>query len=138
MIPEDFDWWLLIGDETALPSIGRRIEAGKNHVPMISIVAISDSAERQVFNTMADHLGFWVNRSPNEATDPEPLMSVLSGLTLPPGDGFVWVAAEARVARSVKHYIINHVRHPASWLRASGYWVKGNADTYDKLEDHTR
>ena len=24
MISDDFDWWLLIGDETALPSIGRR------------------------------------------------------------------------------------------------------------------
>jgi NADPH-dependent ferric siderophore reductase len=26
MISDDFDWWLLIGDETALPSIGRRVE----------------------------------------------------------------------------------------------------------------
>src|SRR5271154_4316001 len=26
MIADDFDWWLLIGDETALPSIGRRVE----------------------------------------------------------------------------------------------------------------
>jgi Siderophore-interacting FAD-binding domain len=26
MIADDFNWWLLIGDETALPSIGRRVE----------------------------------------------------------------------------------------------------------------
>ena len=27
MIADDFDWWLLVGDETALPSIGRRVES---------------------------------------------------------------------------------------------------------------
>jgi len=100
--------------------IGRKIEAGKNHVPMISIVAISDSAERRVFHTVADHLGFWVNRSLNEATDSEPLMSVLSGLTLPPGDGFVWVAADATVARSVKHQPC-----PSSSIMAQGVRILG-------------
>jgi NADPH-dependent ferric siderophore reductase len=105
---------------------------------VITIVTVSDHAEQQVFNTIADHQGFWVQRSSNEATNPGPLMHVLSGIKLPPGDGFVWIAAEARVARAAKEYVIHDMRHPAQWLRASGYWVKGRTDAHDKLENHGR
>jgi NADPH-dependent ferric siderophore reductase len=36
-VPHDFDWWLLIGDETALPAIGRRIEELPERTPVTSI-----------------------------------------------------------------------------------------------------
>jgi NADPH-dependent ferric siderophore reductase len=138
MIPEDFDWWLLVGDETALPSIGRRVEGLRTGVRVITVVTIADQSERQVFSTAADHQEFWVHRSSNEATNPEPLMTVLERLKLPPGDGFVWIAAEAKVVRAAKEYAIHNMRHPREWLRGSGYWIKGRADTYDKLENDGR
>jgi NADPH-dependent ferric siderophore reductase len=134
VVPDDFDWWLLIGDETALPSIGRRVEELSKGTRAITLVAVTDRAEEQVFNTKADHQALWAYRSPHEVTHPEPLLSVLSEIQLPPGDGYVWIAAEVNVARAVKKHMINNVRHPLHWLRATGYWVKGKADTYEKLE----
>lgn len=138
LVPDDFDWWLLIGDETALPSIGRRVESLAKSTRAITLVTVTDRAEEQVFNAQADHQAFWVHRSAHEATRPEPLMKALQGIQLPPGDGYVWIAAEASVARAAKQHMINNIRHPVPWLRASGYWVKGKADTYDKLENDTR
>ena len=138
MIPEDFDWWLLVGDETALPSIGRRVEGLTTGVRVITVVAVADRAERQVFSTAADLQEFWVHRLPSEATNPEPLMTILERLKIPPGDGFVWIAAEAKVARAAKEYAIHNMRHPRGWLRGSGYWIKGRADAYDKLENEGR
>jgi NADPH-dependent ferric siderophore reductase len=41
MISDDFDWWLLIGDETALPSIGRRVEGLAAGVHAITLVAVA-------------------------------------------------------------------------------------------------
>ena len=134
MIADDFDWWLLIGDETALPSIGRRVEGLAEGVRAITLVAVNGPAEEQVFNTRADHQAIWVHRAPDDATSPQPVLEALKRIELPPGEGFVWIAAEARVARAARDHIINIRRHPAQWLRASGYWVEGQADAYERLE----
>jgi len=95
MISDDFDWWLLIGDETALPSIGRRVEGLAAGVHAITLMAVAGAAEEQVFNTRADHQAVWVHRLPDEATSPQPLVDALKKIKPPPGAGLVWIAAEA-------------------------------------------
>lgn len=89
MISEDFDWWLLIGDETALRSIGRRVEGLAAGVHAITLVAVAGAAEEQVFNTRADHQAVWVHRLPDETTSPQPLVDALKKIKPPPGAGFV-------------------------------------------------
>jgi NADPH-dependent ferric siderophore reductase len=37
-VPDDFDWYLLIGDETALPAIGRRVEELRADVSVTTFV----------------------------------------------------------------------------------------------------
>lgn len=54
--------WLLIGDETALPSIARRIEEMAPGTPVTSILAIPQDADRQMIVTAADHRPIWVSR----------------------------------------------------------------------------
>ena len=134
MISDAFDWWLLIGDETALPSIGRRVEALAEGVRAITLVAVTGPAEEQVFNTRADHQAFWVHRAADLATNAQPVLEALKRIELPPGEGFVWIAAEAKVARVARDHIVNDRRHPVQWLRASGYWIEGKADAYERLE----
>src|SRR5271170_4924245 len=134
MIADDFDWWLLIGDETALPSIGRRVEDLAEGVRAITLVAVTGPAEEQVFKTRADHKAKWVHRASDDATSPQPVMEALEKIKLPRGEGFVWIAAEAKVARAARDHIINIRRHPVQCLRASGYWLEGQADAYERLE----
>jgi NADPH-dependent ferric siderophore reductase len=134
MIADDFDWWLLVGDETALPSICRRVEGLAKGVHAITLVAVTDPAEEQLFDTRADHQAVWVYRSPAAATDAQPVLDALKRIELPPGEGFVWIAAEARVARAARDHLVNIRRHPRQWLRASGYWIEGRADSYKRLE----
>ena len=134
MISDSFDWWLLIGDETALPSIGRRIEALAEGVRAITLVAVTGPAEEQVFNTRADQQAIWVHRAPDLANSAQPMLDALKRIELPPGEGFIWIAAEAKVARAARDHIVNDRRHPVQWLRASGYWIEGKADAYERLE----
>ena len=49
VVPQDFDWWLLIGDETALPAIGRWIEELPRSAPVTSLVSVTGSEEEQSF-----------------------------------------------------------------------------------------
>lgn len=98
VVPNNFDWWLLIGDETALPSIGRRLEEMRPDVPVTTVVTVAGPEEKQHFDTAAAHRAEWVYRPLDRADDPAPLLDALARLATLPGDGFVWIAAEASVA----------------------------------------
>ncbi len=132
VVAQDFDWWLLIGDETALPAIGRRIEELPPGTPVVSIVAAAGPQEEQRFEARADHREIWVHRPAAEAMDPAPLLAALQAYSPPPGDGYVWIAAEAGVARALRRHVAEAWRHPLEWLKASGYWAIGKADAAEK------
>jgi NADPH-dependent ferric siderophore reductase len=134
LVPWSFDWYLLAGDETALPAIGRRVEEAPAGVKIISLIAVAGRDEEQVFETRATHSAIWVHRPAARADDPQPMLAALAKIAFPTGDGFVWVAAEAKVAKAVRGYVESERGHPRPWTKASGYWVKGVADAQDKLD----
>ena len=134
VVSPTFDWYLLVGDETALPAIGRRLEELPD-AKIIVIAAVPDAAEEQDFAVGANHTIDWVHRFPAQNDDPAPLHEALRGLTLPEGDGFIWIAAEAKVARALRDHVRNDRGHPAEWTKAAGYWLKGVADAHEKLGD---
>jgi len=133
VVPDDFDWYLLIGDETALPAIGRRVEELRQGVPVASFV-ITEPGETQHFETMAAWTPRWIARAPS-SDDSALLRAALGDYALPKGDGFVWIAAEASVARSMRNHLVSDLGHPRQWIKAAGYWKRGHADTHEKIED---
>ncbi len=135
VISPTFAWWLLVGDETALPAIGRRLEELPAGPKAISVVAVTGADEQQAFTSAAEHRALWVHRPLDRADDAGPLLDTLRGLALPPGDGFVFVAAEATVARAIRDHFLTERGHRKEWLKAAGYWLKGVADAHDKLQD---
>ena len=132
IVADDFDWYLLVGDETALPAIGRRVEGLRAGVPVTTIVIVDGPEERQNFETRADWRPIWLFR--DGAGDGERLRQALWEWTAPEGEGYVWIAAEAKAARAAKDYMLGERRHPPAWLKASGYWVAGAAGVSEKFE----
>lgn len=126
--------WVLVGDETALPAIGRLIEEAKAGDEIIAIGAVTGSAEEQQFAGAATLDMRWVHRPALAVTDPLPIIAVLDELVLT-ADTFVWVAAEASVARAIKIYLTQNRNHPLPWLKAAGYWTRGLADSSMKTID---
>lgn len=136
IVADDFDWYLLIGDETALPAIGRRVETLRAGVPVRIIVAINDDAERQAFATQAAWQAAWVCRDGRSGDDLRLLRDRLAAFgPLPEGDGYIWIAAEAQVARGLRTYVTETLGHRKAWVKASGYWMNGHADTHVTIED---
>ncbi|MFG1391965.1 siderophore-interacting protein [Xanthobacter agilis] len=133
IVPDDFDWYLLVGDETALPSIGRRLEGLRAGVPVTSIVVIESPAEVQSFDTAAGLSPTWVFRSGRTEGDARLLREALARWRTPPGAGYAWIAAEAEVARTLKAHLLEERGHPKAWLKASGYWVRGAAGASEKM-----
>ena len=125
--------WVLVGDETALPAIGRHIEEAAAGVSLTSVVAVPGPQDQQTFETRADLTARWAHRSPAAADDPGPLLAQLVTVELTP-ETFVWIAAEATVARAVRAYVAQERGHALTWMKAGGYWVKGRADAHERME----
>lgn len=126
--------WVLIGDETALPAIGRRIEESDADIAITTIAAIAGPEEEQAFDTRARLETFWVHRPLAQATDASGLISVLDKITLEP-ETFVWIAAEASVARAIRTHLVEKRGYPLPWIKAAGYWAQGKADAHERIED---
>ena len=133
VVPDDFDWYLLIGDETALPAIGRRVEELRPDVAVATIVVTAPGGA-QKFAAKAAWSPLWIARD-GAMDDAALLLAALADHQLPPGDGFVWIAAEAAVARALRDEIVARRGHPKSWTKAAGYWKRGEADAHEKIED---
>jgi len=134
VIPDDFDWWLLIGDESALAAIGRRLEAFPDACPVKAIATVRDASEVQTFAAKAALDIDWVFRPMDRAADPEPVLDVLRRWRPPAGEGLIWIAGEAGVVRALRAYVLDDLKHNPRWVKASGYWVQGQADAHEKFE----
>ena len=133
VVPDDFDWYLLIGDETALPSIGRRVESLRAGVPVFTVVVLSALTEAQSFATKANWTPVWVSRDIAAEGDGPAFKAAIESLNLPSGDGFVSIAAESAAARELYTYMVDEKNHPKEWIKASSYWERGKADSHDRI-----
>ncbi|MEZ2132355.1 MULTISPECIES: siderophore-interacting protein [unclassified Sinorhizobium] len=125
--------WLLIGDETALPAIGRRLEEAGVETTITVVAAVAGPLEQQTFDTQAALTCDWVHRPLSDATDVTGLLDSLARVDIHP-ETFIWIAAEASVARAVREYLTKQRDYPLSWIKASGYWVQGKADATEKFD----
>ena len=126
IVPETFDWYLLVGDETALPAIGRRIEELPADKPAIAIIEVPEKADEQVIETRSPVEIHWVHRNGLEAGAQNLLLPRLANIAFPPGTGYAFVAGEAEMNRAVKAHLLARGLNP-EYTRASGYWVRGEA-----------
>jgi NADPH-dependent ferric siderophore reductase len=125
--------WILVGDETALPSMGRRVEEAGPNETFTLIGAVTGPQEEQTFETPAQLRTIWVHRPLSQATDASGIIAALETVDIPAG-AFAWIATEASVARAIRSYLTEKRSHPLPWLKAAGYWVQGQADAHEKLD----
>ena len=135
IIPTQFDWHLLIGDETALPAIGRRLEELPRDTRALVVAEVDGPAEEQQFSSAAPFEVIWVHRDSESAGDPKFLLERLRSVKFPAGDYFAWIAAETQVARALRQYLVTERSTNKHWVKAAGYWRRGAAATHDKIED---
>lgn len=134
IVPDDFDWYLLVGDAAAFPSIARRLESLRSCVPVHVFALIPDSSEQQHFLSAATRNIEWLHSKGDVREDALVLRSALERFEAPTGDGFIWIAAEVSIARELYNYAVEMMRHPKQWIKAAGYWSQGEADAHERIE----
>ncbi|OCT23979.1 siderophore-interacting protein [Pseudomonas putida] len=122
VVPDIFDSYLLIGDETAIPAIARRLEELPAGRQVLAVIQIENEQERQPLPSKAQLEVIWVRRQA------EDLLGVVKNLTLPQGRLYGWVALEKGLTRQAKALLLEKgVAEDA--LKAAAYWrAEGTAD----------
>ncbi|AZF03952.1 siderophore-interacting protein [Pseudomonas sp. R5-89-07] len=116
IVPDIFDSYLLIGDETALPAIGRRLEELPAGRKVLAVIEIADAEERQVLESAADVEIVWVVRGQGD------LLEAVRNLTLPEGTLYSFVATESKLSRQVRRVLLDTHKVNEEYLKAVGYW----------------
>ncbi len=124
------DWYLLAGDETGLPSIGRRLEELPASTRAFVVVEVADVTEEQPLETQADMTLIWLHRANVQPDDTGQLARTIAQFDLPTTPGFAWAAGEASAMRAVRHHLAQERQIPDTRMRVTGYWKRAIAN-YD-------
>ncbi len=135
VIPREFAFHVLIGDETALPAIGRRLEELPAGVRAIVVVEVDGAGDEQDFATAAALDVSWVHRQGAAAGDPARLLAAVRAKTIPIGDTYAWVACESGVAKRLRGALIDEKNLDKAQIRASGYWRRGASAVHEMQND---
>jgi NADPH-dependent ferric siderophore reductase len=136
IVPTAYADHVLIGDETALPAIARRLEelpaGARAHVA----VEVADAGSTLAFDSAADVSVTWVFRNGGPRGRAEALLAgvdtALSGVDRK--DAYVWVAAESAVAKALRTHVLA-LGFSAKSMKAAGYWRLGGVGAHEVIED---
>jgi len=128
IVPLDYDWHLLVGDETAFPAVARRLEELPAGARAIVILQAADAADRRAFRSAAEVELAWVS------TDAA-LLAAVRALALPAGDGYAWCAGEASCMAALRRELVDIKGHPREAIRAAAYWKRGATGHHENLDD---
>ena len=130
VIPSDFDWHLLIGDETALPAIARRLEELPAGSQVLAVLAVAEADRRALASAAQVQVQMhWV------APEGEALLATLRSLALPAGVGYAWAAGEARSMAAVREVLIHTLGIDRQHCRCAAYWKEGAISHHENLQD---
>ena len=118
VVPDIFDSYLLVGDETALPAIARRLEELPANRRAMVVIEVENVLEEQPLNSAASVDVIWVHRD----APGEDLLSTVEGLKIPAGELYAWVATESALSRKVRRVLLDTHGLNEEFVKAVGYW----------------
>jgi NADPH-dependent ferric siderophore reductase len=117
------DWYLIAGDETSLPAIGRMVETLPAHVEATVIIMVANADEIQRLHSPANLRIEWLYRNSCADIQAEFLKAIQS--VDYPSDArkkFIWSGCEVQTAQKLRRYLQNaHHFNTEEWA-ILGYW----------------
>ncbi|MGB3070886.1 MAG: siderophore-interacting protein [Ottowia sp.] len=123
LIPRDLQWHWLLGDETAMPAIERRLAELPAGSRAVVRVQTAHAADRRAWVSAADLDLQWVD-SLGEAVQP---------LEIPQGEGFIWAAGENRSMAELRTWILAKPGANPKRMRIASYWKQGEVGHHEEL-----
>ncbi|MGX7824224.1 siderophore-interacting protein [Actinokineospora sp. 24-640] len=116
----DADWYLLAGDETALPAITAILRTVNK--PVRAFVEVADTGEEQPLENVV-----WLHRDGVPAGESTVLVDAIRAADLPPGLPEVWMAGERAAMLAVRAHLLSERGFPRARVRPTTYWRRGES-----------
>jgi NADPH-dependent ferric siderophore reductase len=132
------DWYLLAGDETAVPAISRILADLPASAQAVVRIEVADAAEEQPLASAANVDLAWLHRG-EAAPGTSPLLEeTVRGIAIP-DDGrrvFAWAACEHRTFRAIRKFMRGERGLTRDQHMVAAYWRRGfDGDTMERSQD---
>lgn len=129
------DWYLLCGDETALPAIARIAENLPGSARASIVIEVADAGERQEIASDAAIEVTWLHRDGAPAGSTDLLPQAVRSIAMPAqGNPFVFAGCEQSAARAIRKHLRSERQLPRDRHLVAAYWRRGQADVHDHGE----
>ncbi len=140
IIEDAFDWYLLIGDETVIPSITRHLAEASPEKTYVVFIEVNGPDDEQQFASPANVEVTWVHRNgarPGTTTALEEAVRAFVAGGVPEGESFVFAAGEANGLKGIRRFLLNEAGFDREWTSFSGHWKYGvsDFDHHEPIED---
>ncbi|HET8985201.1 MAG TPA: siderophore-interacting protein [Trueperaceae bacterium] len=126
VFPENYAWYLLAGDSSALPSMSRIIEELPDGAGAHAVIVVEDEAEVLHLDGRPGIEVTWVLR---DRAGVDGLLNGVRAVTTPDHDDwFAFVAGEVGLVRTVRDYLRAEKQLPRERLVVDGYWLQGTTN----------
>jgi NADPH-dependent ferric siderophore reductase len=123
----DADWYLLAGDETALPAIAATLRDLPEGAVVRAFVEVTDADDEQPLPTKADAEVRWLHRGGTAAGQSDVLVTAVRAATFPDGVVDAWIGTERGALVAVREYLLGELGLERRSVRATTYWRHGEA-----------
>ena len=127
--PQGPDWYVLAGDETALPAISRWLRLLPADADVTVLAEVQDADDEAYLGGLAaDRAVTYLHRGDAAPGTTTLLAQAVQALPQRPGAGFWWLAGEAQSLVPARRYLRRELGLDPSAVDCSGYWRRGAAD----------
>jgi NADPH-dependent ferric siderophore reductase len=127
------DWYLLVGDDTAIPAICTILEALPAAARKRVLLEVADAAEEHPLDAPLGNAELtWLRRGADAGRAGRALEAAVRALDSPAGSGRVYVACEAGAMRRIRQHLLHERGVPREHLVTRGYWKLGETDHPDR------
>lgn len=136
------DWYLLVGDETALPAIARTFESLPAGTKGVAIIEVADKAEIQPIDHCTDIEIQWLFRHGAEAGTTSLLIDAVRKVDMPSAGVQIHAMAgvEYSAFKAIRRYWLNELKLDRKAVLPVAYWRKGCSEDgprHDEPEEQT-
>ncbi|HLV02989.1 siderophore-interacting protein [uncultured Georgenia sp.] len=127
--PEGADWYVLAGDETALPAISRWLRVLPADADVTVLAEVQDAADEAYLAELGSpHRVTYLHRGTAEPGTTTLIADAVRALPRRDGAGFWWLAGEAQSLVPARRYLRRELGLDAAAVDCSGYWKRGIAE----------
>lgn len=122
-------WYVLAGDESALPAIETLLEAIPAHIPVRVFIEVAAADEQRSLPTPERTEARWLAR--DGALPGTLLKQAVEAQAWPAGDGRFYVGCEAGTMREIRRSVLERSGLDRASMVTRGYWRAGAANHPD-------